>query len=114
MATDTIADADAMLSLLRADPAERAVLCLDSDDDNFGKSCIAEVSAKFLPLRVLAWLTDDGSAKILCDAAVDAALKAADGDTVASRSLPLVYGPHCGTWVLPEHPAAFTDGPAAS
>lgn len=114
MIIPVITDADAMLTLLRVDAANRAVVYFEPSDDDDGRPCVAEVNGRFRALRVLGWLSNDGSAKTLCNAAFDACLAAARGDnTEAYRSLPLVYGPYCGTWVLSEHPAAFTDDPAA-
>jgi hypothetical protein len=100
----TISDVAEMLRLLRIDPANRAVVYIDTPDDSYGTRCVAEVDAHLRPSRVLAWL-DEGTAAGLLDAAYNADC---EGNTVEWANLPLRYGPYCSTWVLPESPVAPT------
>jgi hypothetical protein len=87
----TISDVAEMLRLLRIDPANRAVVYIDTPDDSYGTRCVAEVDAHLRPSRVLAWL-DEGTAAGLLDAAYNADC---EGNTVEWANLPLRYGPYC-------------------
>ncbi len=98
----TITDAEEMLSLLRDDPGNRAVAYVRNGDDDYERALV-EVNSSCLPKRWLAWLSDEGTAHDLLEAAYDADCKA---DSAAWAALPLRYGPYCSTWVLAESPHA--------
>jgi hypothetical protein len=64
-----------MLSLLRADPANRAAAYVKNSDGDEERALV-EVDSRCLPNRWLAWLPEEGTAHDLLEAAYDADCKA--------------------------------------
>jgi len=95
----TITDAEALLAMLRENPARRAVEMRDDEE----APAVREYKAEdFKRGRFLAMI-ECGTANELLERAYNASF---NKDAAAWASLPLRYGPFCSIWVLPEHPEA--------
>lgn len=120
--TKMVGDSKSMLAILRKDPAYRVICHLE--DGRAIYSCADGNPGK--PTRILARITNNGSASALLDKAYE--LDNASGDDgwgpdespeyvqeqmrdrqdalTLWRDLPVRYGPYCSSWVLAEHPLA--------